>query len=215
MEVAGTPAIPVSTFSEGSALHEAMRVINQDVPNARAALDNLAASLATQVNSVHAAGYGPADGYVANGVNFFDPANLTASNISLSAEVSADARAIVSSGNTAQSSDNSVALQLAGLRNRTDTVTLDAGPPARTASFSGAYGALVTDIARDTRSAEDSATVFETLVAQTDTRRASVSGVSIDEELISLMQHQQAYVAATRVVTAVDEMLQDLLGMVR
>ena len=71
------------------------------------------------------------------------------------------------------------------------------------------------DIARETRSAVDSATVFETLVAQTDTRRASVSGVSVDEELISLMQHQQAYVAATRVVTAVDEMLRDLLGMVR
>ena len=95
------------------------------------------------------------------------------------------------------------------------TVTLDAGPPARTDSFGGAYRELIADIARETRSAEDSATVFQTLVAQTDTRRASVSGVSVDEELISLMQHQQAYVAATRVVTAVDEMLRDLLGMVR
>ena len=42
-----------------------------------------------------------------------------------------------------------------------------------------------------------------------------MSGVSTDEELIRVMQHQQAYVAATRVVTAVDEMLRDLLGMVR
>jgi flagellar hook-associated protein 1 FlgK len=210
-----TAAIPISTFSEGSALNEALRVINSDVPAARAALDNLAASLVQEVNAVHAAGYAPADGFAANGVDFFDPANVTASSISLSAAVDADASAIATSSAAGQSSDNAIALRLADLRNRTDTVTLDAGPPPRTASFGGAYRDLIADIARETRSAEDSATVFETLVAQTDTRRASVSGVSVDEELISLMQHQQAYVAATRVVSAVDEMLRDLLGMVR
>lgn len=63
-------------------------------------------------------------------------------------------------------------------------------------------------------SAERSATAFETLAAQAETRRSSVSGVSIDEELIALTQHQQAYVAATRLVTAADEIMQSILCMV-
>ena len=210
--------IPLSTFAEGSALNETLRVINTDIPAAQARLDNLANSLVTQVNSIHLAGFGSADGFAANGVAFFTPPpagqTVTARTIELSAAVQLDASAIASSGAAGQSSDNSVALQLANLRTSSTSVTLNPGPPARTESFGGAYRDLISGIARDTRAAEDSATVFATIVAQTDTRRASVSGVSVDEELISLMQHQQAYVAATRVVTAVDEMLRDLLAMV-
>jgi flagellar hook-associated protein FlgK len=41
-----------------------------------------------------------------------------------------------------------------------------------------------------------------------------VSGHSIDEELTRLMQQQQAYAAATRLVKAADEMAQAVLGMV-
>lgn len=56
--------------------------------------------------------------------------------------------------------------------------------------------------------------VAETIVRQAETRRESVSGVSIDEELIQLIQHQQAYAAATKLVSTADEMLQSILNMV-
>jgi flagellar hook-associated protein 1 len=211
------PAVPVTTYAEGSALNEALRVVNTDLPAARAQLDTLAAALVQEVNGLHTSGYAPGDGYTAPAAAFFTPAAdlpggvVTAASIRLSDEVMASTANIASSGAAGQSTDNSIALRLAELRNTADAVSL----PTGATSFGGAYRDLISGIAQQTRSAAESATVFETLVAQTDTRRASVSGVSVDEELISLMQHQQAYVAATRVVSAVDEMLRDLMGMIR
>lgn len=206
VQVQGTGTL-ISTAAEGSALNEALRVINKDLGDVRDDLDSLVASLVTTVNGIHQGGF-PASGEV--DVAFFDAAGLSAGTIRLDDRIIDSTANIATSGQAGQATNNSVALDLANLRNAAVTF----GPDSTT-TFNGAYRDLISGIAQETRSAEDSATVFETLVAQTDTRRASISGVSIDEELISLMQHQQAYVAATRVVTAVDEMLQDLLGMVR
>lgn len=41
----------------------------------------------------------------------------------------------------------------------------------------------------------------------------SVSGVDMDEELVNLMKYQTAYQASAKVITAVDEMINTLLGM--
>ncbi len=82
------------------------------------------------------------------------------------------------------------------------------------ASFAGHYCGTVTMLGLGVSSAERSVTASETLAAQAETRRSSVSGVSIDEELIALTQYQQAYVAATRLVTAADEIMQSILCMV-
>jgi flagellar hook-associated protein 1 FlgK len=39
------------------------------------------------------------------------------------------------------------------------------------------------------------------------TQQQSVSGVSLDEEMADMIRYQQAYNAAARLVTAVDEMI--------
>lgn len=72
----------------------------------------------------------------------------------------------------------------------------------------------MTGVAFRASATERSAAAAETLVLQAEMRRESVSGVSIDEELMLLMRHQQAYTAATKLVTAADEMLQSILNMV-
>ena len=61
---------------------------------------------------------------------------------------------------------------------------------------------------------EGGAQVFRTLTTQAEQRRQSVSGVSIDEEMVQMMKTQQAYAAAAKVVSAVDEMMQSLLAIV-
>ena len=43
--------------------------------------------------------------------------------------------------------------------------------------------------------------------------RDSISGVSVDEELVRMLAHQQAYQAASKLITTSDEMLQTLLNM--
>lgn len=50
------------------------------------------------------------------------------------------------------------------------------------------------------------------LVDAIDTRRQSVSGVSMDEEMANLIKYQHAYSAAARTITAVDEMLDQVIN---
>ena len=52
------------------------------------------------------------------------------------------------------------------------------------------------------------------MVVQLDNRRESISGVSLDEEMIKLGRFQAAYDAAAKLITTADELLQTVLSMV-
>ncbi|HEX6630571.1 MAG TPA: flagellar basal body rod C-terminal domain-containing protein, partial [Gemmatimonadaceae bacterium] len=120
-------------------------------------------------------------------------------------------RGAIAAGNVfGGAGDNAIAVQLSQLRDTPVSI----GTPAATLTLGTHYRDTVTGIAIEASSVTDSAAVYDTIAAQAEVRRQSVSGVSTDEELIDLMRHQQAYVAATRLVTAVDEMTQALLNMV-
>ena len=53
----------------------------------------------------------------------------------------------------------------------------------------------------------------QVMVAKLSDLRDSVSGVSVDEELVRMMANQQAYQAASKLITTSDEMIQSLLSM--
>jgi flagellar hook-associated protein 1 FlgK len=208
---AGIPATigfsgdPDQLRNPGGKIGASLDLINTDIGSATAGLDALAAALITDVNAIHQTGWSPVT--AATGVDFFDsaPANATAQNIRLSAAVTANANAIAS-GNVANATgNNATALALAGLR--------DYSPSAASNSFGAAYQTLVSTVAAGKKSADDSSTVFQTLVQQADQRRKSADGVNTDEELIALMSHQQAYVAASKLIKTLDEMSQTLLSI--
>jgi flagellar hook-associated protein 1 FlgK len=52
------------------------------------------------------------------------------------------------------------------------------------------------------------------MVAQLDNYRESISGVSLDEEMINLIKFQNAYAAAAKLVVTADELMQTVLQMV-
>ena len=45
------------------------------------------------------------------------------------------------------------------------------------------------------------------MTGQIDTRRETVAGVNLDEEVANMIRYQHAYNAAARMITAIDEML--------
>ncbi len=51
------------------------------------------------------------------------------------------------------------------------------------------------------------------MVEQLTAKRDSISGVSIDEEMVNLMIFQQSYTAASKIITTVDEMMTTLLSL--
>jgi flagellar hook-associated protein 1 FlgK len=209
--VAGTMGIAIEGHAgllpdAGGATGALLEVLNTDIPAVRQSLDDFAAALVGAVNTVHGTGTGPDGGAP---VDFFDPAGTSAGTIELSADVLASARRVAAGapdgGGSYQAGANDVALSIAALR---DTILAGLG----TTPGEHLQG-LVSSIGLAVRSSTDKGEVHRTLADQADGRRMSLSGVSVDEELVQMIQFQSAYQAAARVVTAVDEMLQSLLAI--
>jgi flagellar hook-associated protein 1 FlgK len=75
------------------------------------------------------------------------------------------------------------------------------------------YNILVGDIGLLDRQAGQNQDLQQSLINQLNELRDSVSGVSLDEEMINMMKYQYAYIAASKMVNASDELLQSVLNM--
>ena len=209
-----------ATRINGGRLGALLDGVNTDIVRARSALDTLAAGIIADVNAVHARGWSvpagasgnwdPLVGPTGSRVAFFDDAigpSVTARGMHLAAEVAASADAIAASDTLNAPGNNVVALRMADMRR--------AGYSSVSGSFGGDFDAVVNRLALDTESATTDAAVHDTLRQQSLARRAGTTGVSTDDELVMLIQHQQAYVAASRLVSTINEMAQTILDMKR
>lgn len=102
--------------------------------------------------------------------------------------------------------DNENALALADLQIQ----NVDIG--GQSATFDDYYNALVGEIGITARGYNNGYDFSRNMVNQLSQLRDSVSGVSLDEEMTKLIQYQQAYSAAARLIQASDEMMQTLLS---
>ena len=72
---------------------------------------------------------------------------------------------------------------------------------------------LAGSIGRKAASADDAKTASAAVKTEANTRRASVEGGNLDEELVNLTTYQQAYSASARLIQAVKDMYNTLLNM--
>lgn len=107
-----------------------------------------------------------------------------------------------------QPTDNAAALAIAALR----TTTFD-GLGGQ--SIGGAWRDAVQQVGAASQSANSAAQASSLVRQNLEAQRAAVSGVSIDEESINLLNYQRMYQGAARFITVVDEMTQTLLAMIR
>jgi flagellar hook-associated protein 1 len=187
------------TLHEPGGLMGALVDLTQnELPQLRQQLDSFARRFIEEVNALHTAGTG--------GVHIFDPTRLAAGTIAVSSDIDDPSNIAAVAG---APGDNTVALQLAGLRDL--RITFAGGGET---TFGGRFNSIVTGIGLQTEAAARSESVYRTLASSAEIRRSSVTGVSTDEEMMNLMRHQQAYQAATRLVQTADEMMQTILNMV-
>jgi flagellar hook-associated protein 1 len=81
----------------------------------------------------------------------------------------------------------------------------------RGGSAEQAYSALVEQLGNSVQTSQGEAANLQTTLTAIGNQRASVTGVSLDEEMTNLISFQRGYQASARTLTAMDEMLETLI----
>lgn len=197
-----------------------LKSYNTAIPDALGRLDRLAEGLITEVNRLHATGYGLQNPAV-TGINFFKGTGAATIGLDLTdTSGGAAAGSAPSADNIAASSlpsaagNNDIALLLAGSFNRKPLTGAGGDTLLDGLSLSQYYSVSVTRVASAVNAASTQAESQELVSVQLTAQRDSVSGVSVDEELTNMIKFQRAFDAAAKMVSTVDEMFQTLLNMV-
>ena len=126
----------------------------------------------------------------------FSVSENAASTMSVASAVLADTDKIAAGLSTTSDGDNALALS-----NLQDKLVFGGNT-----TFDGFFNSTVSLVGVRTRSANDGLEQQDELMLELENQRQSVSGVSIDEEMINLIKFQQAFEASARMITVVEEM---------
>jgi flagellar hook-associated protein 1 FlgK len=144
------------------------------------------------------------DALVALGVNvLFTGAD--AANLAVRADLQADARGL-SLSLTGATGDAGNALRLLELDGK-------ALPDLGGSSLSDAYGALSSGVGLEIDGARATRESEALLQSSLQTRRDELSGVNVDEELVHMIEQEQAYAAASQYLRTVNDLQNELLNI--
>jgi flagellar hook-associated protein 1 FlgK len=174
------------------------------------------------LNQLHQLGYSLAGDDA--GLPFFttstgSTAGLTAANITLNPEIAANSNLIASSMRVTLNDDgtqsvisgnNSLAILFSQMR---DTrIDFDSGVGENKNTIDAYFRSVVGQLGVQAAEATRMQTNQQIIVDQVDSRRQSVSGVSLDEEMSNMIKFQHAYNAAARNMTMIDEILDKVIN---
>jgi flagellar hook-associated protein 1 FlgK len=97
-------------------------------------------------------------------------------------------------------------------RNARAMVALGDQPLVNGASFTDAFASLVADVGSRTLQGQSAAQSSSALLSNAQAAFAAESGVNLDEEAARLLQYQQAYQAAARVIATANAMFDSVLS---
>ena len=201
--VGGSPT-DVTRYLTGGKLAGIKEARDVDLAQVAKQLDDLAYGIQTTVNAQHAAGYG-LDG-VGGRMMFTTTASSVgaARAMSVSSDVAGNPNAIAASSSATTlpgGSDNAVLLSRLAVQ-----------PAVGSRSAAQAYGDLVGDVGARKANAADEVTLRESVTSQMTAMREAASGVSLDEEMVALSKYQRAYEASAKVISTIDQLLEELLA---
>ena len=188
---------------EGGQLGAELEMYQVEIPGIRERMDELAETIVQEFNAIHQTGYGLEDDTLRN---FFDPSATTASDIRVN-QILIDNPAHVAASDTAfEAGNGAIAVQIAELRDQQIiegrklvdySLDLISTPGIE---LSG----LNTQI--ESRDSE---------IQMLQTQQQREAGVNIDEELSLMIQYQNAYQGAAKVLGAAQEMYDTLISIMR
>jgi flagellar hook-associated protein 1 len=194
-------SVDITNDISGGKLKGWLEVRDVKIEDYKTRLDDLASSIITEVNNLHTAGF---DLNGAAGGAFFT--GTSASDIAVDTNIINDVNLIAASG-TGAPGDNSNSIAIVNLQNG---LLMSGG----TATYDDFYNSLVSDVGIDAQSAQMNYDHQTAMASSLDNYRESISGVSLDEEMVNLVKFQHAYDAAAKLISAVDEMMNTVMNMV-
>lgn len=201
--------VDITRYAQGGTVGGLVAARDGAITTAAKRIDQLAFDIATAYNAAHGAGTDLDGG---TGTPLFDvsaTAAGAAQSIKLSASIAGQPRKIAAAQDAVSlPGDNRNALALRALAT---TRFASAGTRTANEAFADAGAEIGTAVmtATSDRAHTDDAKV------QVESLRASISGVSLDEEMMNLTRYQRAYQASLEVVRVADEMLGSLLALRR
>lgn len=177
---------------------------NATLPDYLTKLDQTAKALIDRVNALHIGGFG-LDKPPSTGNKFFT--GTSAENIDIDPAVANDINKIAASLD-GKPGNNEIALAIAGVRN-------EALLNGNTTSIPQFYATFVSTVGTAMTATDNTMRNQELILAQLESQRTAVSGVSIDEEMTNLIKYQRSFDAAAKVVSAVDDLFRTIIQMVQ
>ncbi|MGE7690595.1 flagellar hook-associated protein FlgK [Lysinibacillus sp. NPDC097214] len=169
-------------------------------------LNKLAVKFAEAFNKMHKQGYDLSG--VQNDIDFFttkDGSPITAGNIIVNDIFIKDPSKLAASDAKNEEGNGKWALELANLQSKSQS-------ELNGATFNSFYQGMIGKLGTDGEEAYRLNMTSEKLLVTLSGNRASVSSVSLDEEMTNMITFQQAYNANARMITVVDETLDKIIN---
>ncbi len=165
--------------------------------------NSLAVGLANAVNTQHRLGY---DTYGNAGAEFFEFSGSVqdAAHLQVSSAISGNSGLIAASGSINADGEN--ATEIGALK---DDLLMD----GNLSSFNTFYSSFIGRIGQDVNSLSSTNDRQSAILMQLQEQRETISGVSLDEEMMNLMKFQMGYNAAARLATTAEELMDTLINM--
>ena len=176
---------------------------DQQIPAIQSQLDTLAAGFANAVNQVQTSGY-DLNGNASTGNNLFTPPSGSTTGAAASLSVALTDPSLLAASCDGSAGSNGNVENLYALRN---------AAVAGNQSPSDYYSSIVFNVGNAASNANTAQSASSLVLQQLNDQRASVSGVSLDEEAANMMRYQQAYAASAQVITAINTMMEDVINM--
>jgi flagellar hook-associated protein 1 FlgK len=195
----------INTDVTGGELAGYLQVRDLFIPDYQDRLDAIASQVVTEVNALHTAGY-DRDGNFGDVFFTTDPAVGAASSIAVNTKIASNPDLVAAAGVQA-TGDNATARAISALR---DGRVMDGGR----STLSDMWGQLTFRVGSDTQAAKGEQASRQAIVTQVESLSNAVSGVSLDEEAMTMLKYQRAYEANAQFFRAIDDVLSNLFQMV-
>jgi flagellar hook-associated protein 1 FlgK len=199
--VADSTGATITSTLTGGSLAGIIQARDQDLPQVSSALDALAYSIGTAVNTQNQAGL-DANGNPGAAI-FALPASASGAALSI-AVTTADPNAVATAAVGEGVSGDSNATALVALGN----AALVSGQTA--AQY---YASLLTQVGSKVAQVADENTTQQSSLTQLTTQQSAQSSVSLDQEAANLTQYERSYDAAAKIFTIVDELMATALNL--